>query len=50
LQVDTLQVDIDSLSDASVLLLARQVGVLLEEEVPFPALVRVRLKRNIYEA
>jgi hypothetical protein len=36
------------MSDASVLVLARHLGVLLEEEVGFPALVRVRLKRNVY--
>jgi hypothetical protein len=50
--VDTLPFDegnIDSMSDLAVIGLARQVGVLLEEEIPFPALVRVRLKRNTYE-
>ena len=40
---------IDTMSPASVLELARQVGVLLEEERNFHDLVRVRLKRNIYE-
>jgi hypothetical protein len=38
---------IDTMSDGSVLELARRVGVLVEEERQFPALVRVRLKRNI---
>jgi hypothetical protein len=41
---------IDIMSDGSVVELARQVGVLVEEERQFPALVRVRLKRNYYEA
>jgi hypothetical protein len=50
--VDVLVFDekaIDAMSDASVLMLARQVGVLVEEELQFPALVRARLKRNTYE-
>jgi hypothetical protein len=38
---------IDTLSDGSILELAYRVGVLLEEERAFPALVRVRLKRNV---
>jgi len=37
------------MSDVAVINLARQAGVLVEEELPFPALVRVRLKRNTYE-
>jgi hypothetical protein len=50
--VDTLalgEIDLDSLSDGSVIELARRVGVLVEEERQFPDLVRVRLKRNYYE-
>jgi hypothetical protein len=42
--------DVDALSDGSVLELARRVGVLVEEERAFPALVRVRLKRSGYAA
>lgn len=38
---------IDTLSPASVIELARRVGVLVEEERGFPDLVRVRLKRNV---
>ena len=39
---------IDTLSDGSVIELARRAGVLVEEERQFPDLVRVRLKRNVY--
>jgi hypothetical protein len=41
--------DIDNMSDVAVIGMARMAGVLMEEEIPFPALVRVRLKRNTYE-
>jgi hypothetical protein len=39
---------IDTMSDGSVVELARRVGILVEEERQFPELVRVRLKRNYY--
>jgi len=40
---------IDTMSDGSVIELARRAGVLVEEERQFPDLVRVRLKRNVYK-
>lgn len=40
---------IAALSDGSVIELARRAGILVEEEEQFPDLVRVRLRRNIYE-
>lgn len=49
--METLFIDanLDTLSDGSILDLAHQAGVLVEEERQFPDLVRVRLRRNTYE-
>jgi hypothetical protein len=42
-----LDFDIDEVSDGAVIELARDAGLLLEEERQFPELVRVRLKRSL---
>lgn len=51
-QLDTIELaaeSLDTLSPGSVIELARQAGLLLEEEAGFAELVRVRLKRNQLE-